>query len=143
MIDLMPNTTLAVQWVIFMVAVATLHFGVFKPTLKIVQGRRSRSIGAKHEAEVYRKKTEEKTAFLERSLEEARRSGYQKRETALQQGEKQVEEILRKARTEVNHSLEVLRKEIERETKEAAIQLRQYAQELSRDVAAKVLERAV
>lgn len=143
MIDLMPNSTIAAQWIIFAVAVCTLHFGIFKPTLKIIQTRRARSIGARHDAATFVKKSEEKTSVLEKRLEEARRLGYQKKEEIVHQGEHLAEAIIRKAREDVDRTLEGIRKSIDHEYKEASLQIRQYAQELSRDVAAKVLERNV
>ncbi len=141
MIDLMPNPTIAVQWVIFVIAVATLHFGIFKPTLEIIQRRRARSIGARHDAAAFLKKGEEKTSVLEKRLEEARKLGYQQKEEIVHQGEHLAEEVVRKAREDVERSLDGIRSSIEQEYKEASLQIRQYAQELSRDVAVKVLER--
>jgi F0F1-type ATP synthase membrane subunit b/b' len=139
-IDLMPNPTAIVQWFIFMIAVFTLHFGIFKPTLRLIMARRERSIGARRSAGAMMKKSEEQSLIIEQKIQEARKLGYKKIEEAVHAGEKESERLLAAARDKVGQSLETLRKEIELESKEALLQLRQQSQEISRDIAKAVLE---
>ena len=50
---------------------------------------------------------------------------------------------MKKTRQEIDHKMEEIRQTIEREGKETALQLKQYAQEVSREIASKLLEREV
>lgn len=143
MIDLLPNSTIFYQWVIFMIALATLHFGIFKPVLRIIAERRNRTQGARETAHSLQHRSEEMLAQCEKKIGEAKALGLEKRAAHLQAGEKVKEELLGKTRAEINQQMEKIRHQIEAETREASLQLKQYAQQISHDVASKVLGREV
>ena len=141
MIDLLPNETIIFQWVIFMIAVVLLHFGIFKPVLRIIQERKLRTSGAKHEAETLQKKAEEMALSCETKMEQARLTGLKKMADVRNAAEKHAEEILKKVRSESEKHLEALRHDIESASLQASLQLKQYARELGQEVASKILER--
>lgn len=141
MIDLFPNETVFVQWVIFMAALLVLNFGIFGPVQKILGERKSRTDGARERARLLDKTSQERALSIERKIEEARTAGNKQRMAIRRIGEKTAEEFLKKTRAEMDRKMEFVRQGVEKETKEASLQLRQYAQDLSRDLAAKVLGR--
>ena len=143
MIDLLPDETVLYQWVLFMVALFTLHFGVFRPVLGIISERKQRTVEAKKKADVLSRKSEETVSFCEKKMEEARGSGLQKKTDQLQQAEKFRDDLMRKTRGEIDQKLEGLRHEIDHEMKEVSMQLRQYAQGLSREIASKIIGREI
>lgn len=143
MIDLLPNETIVFQWVIFMTAVLTLHFGIFRPALKILDERESRTAGAKKEAEESEKKSQEVLAVCEKRVEEAHRTGARKKEEIRATGERYAEDLMKKTRGELERRMEEARQKIEKESKEAALLLKQVVRELSHEMASKILEREV
>lgn len=141
MIDLFPNTTVVFQWFIFMTALVVLNFGLFKPIFKILEERRSRTLGEREKALHYEQKVAELLAACEKKLDEARLLGETKKEEAHLSAEKFTEGLMKKTRQEVNRLINDTHSRLEQESREAGMQLRQYAQQISRDIAAEVLER--
>lgn len=143
MIDLLPNATIAYQWVIFMVAFLVLHFGVFRPTLKIIEQRTSKTAGEKETARALEEESKAMELVYAKRIEEARLEGIRKKDVHRTGGEKYVEDLLKKTRAEIEQDMDRSRSEIDRQSKEAALQLRQQARELGHDIAVKVLERNI
>jgi F-type H+-transporting ATPase subunit b len=143
MIDLLPNTTVLYQWVIFMIALMTLHFGIFRPVLKILQERKSKTSGEKERAKTLDQKAEEMMRECEKRMEEARVLGSRQKEERRRIGGKFVEELLKKTRAEIDQKMGEVHQKIEREGREASLQLKQYAQTVSREIATKILEREI
>ncbi len=143
MIDLLPNETVLYQWVIFMIAVLTLHFGVFRPTLRILEERKSRTSGAKKNAKELEEKSQEMLTACEKKLEEARLVGVKKKDEIRTVGEKYAGELLKKTRAELERQMEEARQKIDQQAKEASLLLKQSIREIARDLAAKALERGI
>ncbi|HSA58793.1 MAG TPA: ATP synthase F0 subunit B [bacterium] len=143
MIDLLPNATIVTQWVIFMTAFLVLHFGVFRPTLKIIEQRTSKTAGEKETARQLEEQSKAMELVHSKKMEEARLEGIRKKDVHRTNGERFVEDLLKKARAEIEQNMERSRAEIDRQSKEAALQLRQQARELGHDIAVKVLERNI
>jgi len=76
-------------------------------------------------------------------MSQARQQGINLKESTKKAGEAQAQQILDQARGEVDGVLEKTRQEIQRESKSAQLQLRQYTQGLSKDLAEKLLGRKV
>lgn len=143
MIDLLPNSTLLYQWVIFMIAVFTLHFGIFRPALRIIEERQSKTKGAKGLAHDLDQKSQEMLAACEKRMEEARLLGVKKKDEIRLVGEKYGEDLLKRTRADLERQMESSRQKVEQEAKEAALKIRQSIRDLSRDVASKILERNI
>lgn len=139
----MPNETVLIQWVIFMVAFLVLNFGVFQPVLRILNERRALTLGARDQAKSLDHHIQELTVQCEKKVEEARAVGNSQRMEIRRAGEKAAEELLKKTRAEVDQKLDEIRHKIDRESKGAAMQLRQYAQTISHEAASKILGREI
>ncbi len=126
-----------------MIAVVTLNWGIFKPVLKILEERKNRTVGEKEKAKAFDQRALEMTTLLEKRMEEARQIGLRRKEETRSTGEKFGEGVLKTVRLEMTQKMEELRTKIEAESKKATLQLRQYAQEISREIASKVLEREI
>ena len=143
MIDLLPNITLVYQWVIFMTALLTLHFVVFKPTLRILAERKNRTEGEKELAHALEEKGQGMLAQVTKRMDEARHAGARKKEDLRSIATKFSEDVLKKTRRELEEKMEQTRQVVEKESREAALQLRQQARDLAQDIAVKVLERDI
>ena len=143
MIDLLPNQTVAIQWLLFMVAVFTLHFGIFRPVLRILEERKSRTEGLKQNAAVLEKKSEELAAQLEKKLEEGRSRGLRKKEEHRSFALRVSEDLLKKTKAELDQSIERARKEIEVSSQAARSALQKEVEILGREITSKILGKAV
>lgn len=143
MIDLLPNFSLVYQWVIFMIAVFTLHYGIFRPVLKIINERKKRTVGESDMAHELEAKSVELAAVLNKKMEEARLKGIEKKEELKSHAEKIIDGLLKKTRAELEKKMEEARRSIEMEYKEASLQLAGRSGELGHQVASKILERQV
>lgn len=126
-----------------MIALLTLHFGIFKPVLHILNEREAKTTGAKENASHLQHRSDEILDQCEKKIEQARMAGIRKREEHLQSAEKIKEDLLKKTRAEIDEKLEKVHHQIEVETKEATLQLNQYAQQIGREIASKLLEREI
>lgn len=143
MINLLPDNTLFVQWLLFIAALVTLHWGIFKPVLAILKERKARTIGERTHTQALDEKALQMTTQLEKRIGEARQTGLRKKEELKKMGEISRDELLKKVRLELDQKIEGLQRQVEQESREASLQLKQYAQAISRDIAFKVLEREV
>lgn len=143
MIDLSINETALFQWAIFMIAFLILNFGIFRPVLRILEERKAKTVGEKETALKLNEKSQEMRTLYDKKMEEARLEGIRKKDVLRTGGEKYVDDLLKKTRGETESSMEAARGEIDRQSKEAALQLRQQARDLGREIAGKILERNV
>lgn len=143
MIDLFPNETVLYQWFLFMVALVTLNWGIFRPVLRILEERKKGSSGARAEAKGLEERVMELSAVCEKKLDEARLSGAKKKAEIRQMGERHVEELLKKTRQETDAKMTEVHASIEAQARETSLKLKQYSQELAREITSKVLEREI
>ena len=143
MIELLPDGTILFQWAIFITAVLALHFGIFRPTFRILDERKARSEGEKEAAKNLGEKSQEMLALCEKRVEEARIAGGQKKAELRSVAEKFTEDLLKKTRAELQQKMEETRAQVESESREASFKLRHEARELAGRIATKVLEREI
>ena len=141
MIDLFPNETLIFQWLLFMTAFGALHFGIFRPALRLIQERTERSEGERERAEQLMAHAESLLQVCEQKIAEARTTGLQDRGNRLREGERRGREIIGQAREEIGKDLDKMRHRLETSQREASLHLKQYAEDLGQMIAEKVLER--
>ena len=141
MIDLMPNSTLFYQWALFLIALAVLHFCVFRPTLRIIAARQSATDGDEARAAEFESKSQELTVRIEENLARARRDGQQIVSRLRQQAEEEAQAFIATARQQMDEHLMKVRTSLEKETKEVELQLRQHSRDLAGQVVSKILGR--
>ncbi len=143
MIDLYPNATIIYMWLIFMAAFLILHYGIFRPTLKLLHLRRTHTHGIKTQAELLEKESEQLLQACEKKIDEARQIGIQEREQRRMAGEKIQSETLQKGRQAMTAKIEEARSLIEQQSREALLQIRKYSQTISQEIATKILGRSL
>lgn len=126
-----------------MIAFLTLHFAVFRPTLRLIEKRRTATDGTKEEAEKLTAASKDMAETYRKKMEVARIEGIRKKDEIRTGGEKFKEETLRKARSEAERILEDARQKIDIESKEAELQLRSKSREMGHEIASKILGRQV
>lgn len=139
--DIFPNQTVVFQWFLFMTALVALHYGVFRPVLHLLRERRERTAGERQKAEELAQRAALLLAECEKRMMEARGIGSDAREERLREAEQVTRELIQGARQELDKQVEKLKRQIEQEGREASLRLRQYGQEIGKEMAEQILER--
>ena len=143
MIDLLPNQTIFIQWLLFIAVFLILRSAVFGPVLRILETRRLRTEGEAEEAVRRNEETARMTTATEERLLKARLSGGERKEQILLDAFSRQSAIVGEVRAENQKILHEIQTRVEQEGHKAALQLRQYAQKLGKEIAEKILERTI
>ena len=141
MINLVPDQTLPIMWVIFMVVLFVLNNLVFKPTLEIIAGRKAKTLGLREKAEKLSHEVASRLASYEASFNKARQNAAIERENILQAARLEERSIIDPARSETEKTLSEIRRTIAGEKDSAAVLLKKEADAIASDMISKVLER--
>ncbi len=141
--DIFPNETVLFQWLLFMTALVSLNYGVFRPVLHLIRRRREQTEGERRKAEELMKRSEHLLLQCEERLQAARNEGARLREASLREGTEVEKGLLKEARGEIGRKLDEMRIELERQTRTASLHLKQYGEEIGREIAERILERKI
>jgi F-type H+-transporting ATPase subunit b len=141
MIDL--NFTVIFQLAIVLILMIALANFLFKPFIGVVQDRRDWVEGAERKARELQQRMEELMERYRDAISAAQAQGTSLREGIRQGSLAREMEILRKASEETSRFLEEMKKKIQGETELARASLRLQAQNLSREIAEKILGRTI
>lgn len=143
MIDLFPNATVALMWLIFMAVLFVLNRNVFKPTLALLEERKNQSDRLQDRTTELFSQTQKALKRYEEKMVQARLAASRLREDIIGRARNQERELIDRARQETEAVLEELKVGILREKMEAEIKLRQYSQDLAKTMVGKILEQDV
>ncbi|MEW6441711.1 MAG: ATP synthase F0 subunit B [bacterium] len=139
--QIMPNLTVFIQAIIFLVALIVVKRFILNPISDVLKGRTDRIEGAEQQA----KRLVEESAALDQQYKKRIRDGRaraQEEKNRRRQESLGVErEILEKARLEAQDYLLKIREEIRRESEQARVRLQREAAGLSQTMAEKILGR--
>ncbi len=141
MIDL--NLTVILQLAIVLVLMILLADFLFKPFMKVVEGRKDWVEGAERKARELQQRMDELMERYKDAMAAAQAEGTNLRESIRRESLAKEMEILRRASDEAGGFLEDMKKKIAEETEQARATLRQQAQNLSKQIAEKILGRAI
>ncbi len=139
MIDL--NFTIIIQLAVVLSLMVILSQVAFKPFLNLLQARRERIEGAEARAREIEQRAEELIERHREAILAAQAQGASIREDLRQEGMAKEMEIMQKASEEANQVIQEMKMKIAEETESARGELRLQAQNLSREIAARILGR--
>lgn len=142
-INLFPDQTVFVQLLIFLSVLVSLNLLVFKPLLKVLQLRRSKTEGDQKRIEEIQAKATAVMKEYEEKIKQARLEAFRVKEEIRREGEAETTRIIQEARQAGFAQLEKIKKEIEDSCKMAEKDLELQAEVLSRSIAEKVLGRSL
>ncbi len=137
------NFTVIFQLAIVLILMVTLSGLVFKPFLRVLQERRDWVEGAEKKARELQQRTEELMERHRDSMTAAQAQGASVRDEIRKEGLAREAEILQKAQEEANRFLDEMKGKIQEESQTARAGLRIQAQNLSREIASKMLGRNI
>ena len=139
----MPDKTLFFQLGIFFIVALSLNHFVFKPVLKILNLRKSRTKGDKARIEELTAKTENLIKEYETKLKEAKLEGMKVKDSIRREGEEQGHKIVHEAKQASLAQIGKIKDEIAMESQRATAQLKTHAETLGKELAEKVLGRSL
>ena len=137
------NFTVILQLAIVLILVVALSNIVFKPFLGVLQERRDWVEGAEKKARELQQRMEELMERYRDTLATAQAQGANIREEIRKESLAREMEILQKAMDEANRFLGEMKTKVQEESQTARASLRLHAQNLSREIAEKVLGRTI
>lgn len=141
MIDL--NLTIIFQLFLVLILMVALSQIVFKPFMRVSEERRNWVERAERKARELQQRTEEIIQRYRDSMAAAQAEGTTIREEIRKTAAATEMDILQKAMKEANRFLEEMKAKIQEEARQARASLRLNSQNLSREVAEKILGRAI
>lgn len=135
--------SLIVQVILFVVLMAVLKPTLFDPMLRLFEEREKRIDGTKAKARKKDKASAEAKTKYDEALAKAREAGGAERDKIRAEGMKKEQALMADVRASVAATLESGRTAISAEVRDARAKLRIDADELGRDIAARVLGREV
>lgn len=139
MIDL--NLTLIIQLAVVLSLMVILSQIAFKPFLSLLQARKERIEGAEKRARELQQQAEELMERYREAISAAQAQGATIREEIRQESLAKEMEILQQAMEEANQVIKEMKMKIAEETGLARRDLRLQAQNLSREITARILGR--
>ena len=137
------NFTVILQLAIVLILIVALSNIVFKPFLGVLQERRDWVEGAEKKARELQQRMEELMERYRDTLATAQAQGANIREEIRKESLAREMEILQKAMDEANRFLGEMKTKVQEESQTARAGLRLHAQNLSREIAEKVLGRTI
>ena len=120
---MMPDWTIGVQFGIFIFSLLVLNLLLFKPVLKTLEERNSRTRGNEDEAEALSKKTEIKVHSYERRMTAARQRANEERRRVVKEGTDSERELLDAARSKAAGVVEAAAQSVAQERAAVSQQL--------------------
>ena len=137
------NLTMVVQLAIVLTLMVILSQAVFKPFLGMLQERKNRVEGAEKRARELQQRTDELIERHREMMDAAQAKGASIQEEIRKESLAREMEILQKAMEEANRVIREMKDRINDETETARAGLKLQAQNLSREIAEKILGRNI
>ena len=141
-IEIVPGL-LIVQGVIFLLVLWFLNKVLFKPILRILQGREEKIEGSLSEADETEKKAEKTFEQYNEKFRQARKEALELKRKLILEGTEKKEAAIDKARKEAQGFLEEMRRNIAEEAKQTQKTLHQQVDAIGQIMAQKALGRSV
>jgi F-type H+-transporting ATPase subunit b len=135
--------TLFLQFANFMILMAVLNALLFKPLRAALQARREAIESSKAKVHDIDEQVQAQIARYEAQLQEARLQGAQERATLRKAGQEEETRILGAANQTAAEKLQTIKEQIQEEAGSARQALRNETEALAREIAGKVLGRAI
>ncbi len=135
--------TLVLQFINFMILMVALNALLFKPLRAALQARKETIEGSKAKVQDIDEQVQAQIARYEAQLQEARLQGGQERAVLRKTGQEEEGRILGDANRNAADKLQTITAQIQKEADSARQELRSETEALAKEIAAKVLGRAV
>jgi F-type H+-transporting ATPase subunit b len=143
MVTVIPDYTLVIQMVIFLVLIFVLNILLYKPILSIVDRRKKQLEEAENEIKLFNESVEKRVAEYEEKLKQAKINASELKKEIIQEGANQSKNIVDVVRNEIPAMAREFQQKMDKEIKRAKLILDSHSKSLSQEIAQKILGRPV
>jgi F-type H+-transporting ATPase subunit b len=142
-VTVMPDWTVGIQIINFLVILWILNLILYRPIRNILRQRKEKVDGLEASIETYHEDAQEKDTAFAAGIKEARSKGLSEKEALLQAAAEGEKEIIAKVNEKAQAELADIREKISREAQTAKDALQTKVDEFSSDICQKILGRTV
>ncbi|MEN6432855.1 MAG: ATP synthase F0 subunit B [Smithella sp.] len=143
MVTVIPDYTMLIQMVIFLALVFVLNILLYKPILSIIDRRKKQLEESENEIRLFNESVEKRVAEYEEKLKQAKVKATEAKKEIIQEGANQAKNIVDVVRNEIPVMVREFQQKMDKEVEKAKLILDSHSQELSVQIAQKVLGRSV
>jgi F-type H+-transporting ATPase subunit b len=143
MVTVIPDYTLLVQMVIFVVLIFVLNVLLYKPILSIIDRRKKQLDEAENEIKLFNESVEKRVAEYEDKLKQAKVKASELKKEIIQEGANQAKNIVDVVRNEIPALAREFQQKMDKEVEKAKLVLDSHSKSLSQQIAQKILGRPV
>jgi len=141
MVTVIPDYTLLIQMVLFVLLVFTLNILLYKPILSIIDRRKKQLEELENEIRLFNESVEKRVAEYEERLRQAKIKASELKKEIVQEGANQAKNIVDAVRNEIPAMIREYQQKMDEEVEKAKAVLSGHYQELSLQIAQKILGR--
>lgn len=143
MVTVIPDFTLLVQMVIFLVLVFILNVLLYKPILSIIDRRKKQLEESENEIKLFNESAEKRVSEYEEKLKQAKLKASEQKKEIIQEGVNQAKNIVDAVRNEIPVIAREFQQKMDKEIEKAKSVLDGRYKDLSLEIARKILGRPV
>ena len=143
MVTVIPDYTLLVQIVTFLLLVVALNFILYKPILAIIDRRKKQLEELENEVALFRASVDKKVFEYDEKLKQAKANAAELKKEIINEGADQAKQIVDAVRNEIPVMTQEFQQKMDKELDVARQILQGQSRNLSLEIATKVLGRSV
>jgi F-type H+-transporting ATPase subunit b len=142
-VTVMPDWTVGIQIINFLIILWILNLILYRPIRNILRQRKEKIDGLEFSIETYNEDAQEKDTAFAAGIKEARAKGLNEKEALLQAAAAEEKEIIAKVNAKAQAELADIREKISQEAETARAALQTKVDEFTSDICQKILGRSV
>jgi F-type H+-transporting ATPase subunit b len=142
-VTVIPDYTLLIQIVTFLVLIYILNLLLYKPILAIIDRRKKQLEELENEIKLFKESVDKRVAEYEEKLKQAKANATELKKEIIKEGDNQAKSIIDVVRNEIPLMTHEFQQKMDKEIQAARQILSSQSRKLSSEIAEKVLGRSV
>jgi F-type H+-transporting ATPase subunit b len=143
MVNVIPDYTLLIQIVTFLILIYILNLLLYKPILAIIDRRKKQLEELENEIKLFKESVDKRVVEYEEKLKQAKANATELKKEIIKEGDNQAKSIVDAVRNEIPLMTQEFQQKMDKEIQAARQILSSQSRKLSLEVAEKVLGRSV
>jgi F-type H+-transporting ATPase subunit b len=143
MVSVIPDYTLLIQIVTFLILIYILNLLLYKPILAIIDRRKKQLEELENEIKLFKESVDKRVAEYEEKLKQAKANATELKKEIIKEGDNHAKSIIDVVRNEIPLMTQEFQQKMDKEIQAARQILSSQSRKLSLEIAEKVLGRSV
>jgi F-type H+-transporting ATPase subunit b len=143
MVTVIPDYTLWIQIVTFLILIFILNLLLYKPILAIIDRRKKQLEELENEIKLFKESVDKRAAEYDEKLKQAKTKASELKKEIIKEGDNQAKSIIDAVRNEIPLMTQEFQQKMDKEIQAARQILESQSRKLSLEIAEKVLGRSV